>query len=120
MLNHFGLWIGKPPCQTKMPKGHSMVRPDTHSDKCTRHGDTQHAKGFQCPARKFPCKACHKFGHFTTVCYKKSQQSSNSFKFRKPKAQQLWAGALNTHHNADRSESGPSDTEESFCLQMKI
>ena len=62
---------------------------DAHSDKCTRCGYTLHAKGFQCPARKFQCKICHKFGHFTTVCYQKSQQLSNSFNTRKPKAQQL-------------------------------
>ena len=93
---------------------------DTHSDKCTRCGDTLHAKGFQCPVRKFQCKKCHKFGHFTTVCYQKSQQPSNSFITRKPKAQQLHAGALYTHHDTDRSGSETSDTEDSFSLQMKI
>ena len=91
-----------------------------HSNKCNRCGDTLHAKGFQCPVRKFQCKICHKFGHFTTVCYQKSQQPSNSFKTRKPKAQQLCTGALYTHHDADRSGSEISDTEDSFCLQMKI
>ena len=29
-------------------------------------------------------------------------------------------GALYTHHDADRSGSGSLDTEDSFCLQMKI
>ena len=70
-------------------KPSDLQKPDAHSDKCTRCGDTLHAKGFQCPARKFQCKICHKFGHFTTVCYQKTQQPSNSFKTRKPKAQQL-------------------------------
>ena len=70
-------------------KPFDLQKPDTQSNKCTRCGDTLHAKGFQCPARKFQCKACHKFGHFTTVCYQKSQQSSSSFKSRKPKAQQI-------------------------------
>ena len=70
-------------------KPFDLWKPDTQSDKCTRCGDTLHAKRFQCPARKFQCKACHKFGHFTTVCYQKSQQSSTSFKSRKPKAQQI-------------------------------
>ena len=96
-------------------KPSDLQKLDAHSNKCTRCGDTLHAKGFQCPARKFQCKMCHKFGHFTTVCYQKSQQSSNSFKPRKPKAQQLPAGALYTHHDADQSGSD-SDTEESFCL----
>ena len=98
-----------------------MQKPDAHADKCTRCGDTLHAKGFQCPARKFQCKVCHKFSHFTTVCYQKSQgqHSSNSFQSRKPKAQQLHMGALYTHHDADRSDSD-SEKEDTFCLQMKI
>ena len=101
-------------------KPFDLQKRETHSNRCTRCGDTLHAKRFQCPTRKFQCKICHKFGHFTTVCYQKNQQPSSSFKSRKPKAQQLQAGALYTHHNIDRSESKLSDTEESFCLQMKI
>ena len=102
-------------------KSPNMLRLDAHSNKCNRCGDMPHAKGFQCPARKFQCKICHKFGHFTSVCFQKSQgqHSSNSFKARKPKAQQLCVGALYTLHDAEGSEyeSGPEDT---FCLQMKI
>ena len=70
-------------------KPSDLWKPDTHSNKCTRCGDTLHAKGFQCPVRKSQCKVCHKFGHFTTVCYQKSQQPSHLFKMRKSKAQQL-------------------------------
>ena len=79
----------------RSPELHTSQKPfdlqklETHSDRCTRCGDTLHTKGFQCPARKFYCKVCHKFGHFTIVCYQKSQQPSSSFKPRKPKAQQL-------------------------------
>ena len=62
---------------------------ETHPDRCTRCGNTLHTKGFQCPARKFQCKACHKFGHFSIVCYQKSQQPLGLIKPRKPKAQQL-------------------------------
>ena len=71
------------------------------SERCLRCGDTMHAKGFQCPMKKFQCKVCHKFGHFNTVCYQKNQQTSNSFKPRKPKAHQLRAGALYTHQHGD-------------------
>ena len=104
-----------------MWKAPDMLRPDARSDKCNRCSDTPHAKGFQCQARKFQCKICHKFGHFTSVCFQKSkgQHSSNSFHPRKPKAQQLCAGALYTLQDAESSEyeSGPEDT---FSLQMKI
>ena len=101
-------------------KPFDLQKPETHSDGCTTCGDTLHTKGFQCPVRKFQCKACHKFGHFTIVCYQKSQQPSGSFKPRKPKAQQLQPGVLYTYQDADRSGSELLDTEESFCLQMKI
>ena len=102
-------------------KSSDMQKLDARADKCTRCSDTLHAKGFQCPARKFQCKICHKFGHFTTACYQKSQgkHSSNSFQSRKLKAQQLCIRALYTQHDADRSESD-SETEDTFCLQMKI
>ena len=97
------------------------LQPDGQSDKCSRCSDTPHAKGFQCLARKFQCKICHKFGHFTSVCYQKGQghHTSSLTQSRKPKAQQLCAGALYTLHDAESSEyeSGPEDT---FCLQMKI
>ena len=39
---------------------------------------------------------------------------------KKPKAQQLQVGALYTYNDADRSGSESTDTENSFCLQMKI
>ena len=86
-----------------MQKAPDMLRPDTCSNKCNRCGNTPHAKGFQCPARKYQCKICHKFGHFTSVCFQKSQgqHSSNSFHARKPKGQQLCAGAFYTLHDAE-------------------
>ena len=63
---------------------------------------------------------CHKFVHFTTVCYQKNQQTSNSFKPKKPKAHQLHTGTLYTHQDGDSNVSDESDTNESFCLQMKV
>ena len=74
-------------------KPFDLRKTDKQSDRCIRCGNTIHVKGFQCPARKFQCKVCHKFGHFTTVCCQKNQQTSSLFKPRKPKAHQLQAGA---------------------------
>ena len=90
------------------------------SDRCLRCADTMHAKGFQCPTKKFQCKVCHKFGHFTTFCSQKNQQILNSFKPRKPKACQLRAGALYTHQDGDSNISKESSMDELFCLQMKV
>ena len=54
-------------------------------------GDSNHIEGFQCPAKKFQCKSCYKYGHFTSLCYLKKQ---SSFKLRKPKAHMLQAGVV--------------------------
>ena len=79
----------RPTEQKTSKKPFDLRKTDKQSDRCIRCGDTMQTKGFQCPARKFQCKVCHKFGHFTTVCYQKNQQTSNLFKPRKPKAHQL-------------------------------
>ena len=74
----------------QMPKKHfDLQKPEKPSDRCIRCGNTPHTKGFQCPAKKFQCKICHKFSHFTSVCYQKNQQTSGLFIPRKPKAHQL-------------------------------
>ena len=106
---------------------HPQVQPkkkfDTkgvHNDKsrCSKCGDTVHIEGFQCPAKKYQCKACHKFGHFTSMCYQKKQAPS---KHRKPKAHQLQVGRRHAHGSASYDHSDDDSTsEESFCLQIKI
>ena len=60
-------------------------------DRCSKCGDSAHVEGFQLPAKKFQCKACHMFGHFTSLCYQKKQAL---FKSRKPKVHQLQTGTV--------------------------
>ena len=66
-------------------------------DRCSQCGDSSHEEGFQCHVKKFQCKACHKFGHFTSICYQKKQ---TPFKSRRPKAHQLQAGAMYAQEKA--------------------
>ena len=39
-------------------------------ERCQKCEDSNH-KDFQCPAKKFQCKSCHKYGHFTTLLLSK-------------------------------------------------
>ena len=39
-------------------------------DGCSKCGDSKHVEGFKCPVRKFQCKTCNKYGHFSSMCYK--------------------------------------------------
>ena len=82
------------PTEQTSKKPFDLRKMEKQSDRCIRCGNMMHAKGFQCPARKFQCKVCHKFGHFTSVCYQKNQQTSGLFNPSKPKAHQLCAGTL--------------------------
>ena len=89
-----------------------------NKDRCSKCGDSTHVEGFQCPVKKFQCKACHKFGHFTSLCY---QEKQAPFKSRRPKAHQLQAGPVYVLERAicDHSE-GYSSSDDSFCLQFKV
>ena len=91
-----------------------------HNDKtrCSKCGDSVHVEGFQCPVKKYQCKACHRFGHFTSMCFQKKQAP---FKHRKPKVHQIQAGSTHAHRSASYDHSDEDSTsEESFCLQLKV
>ena len=87
-------------------------------DRCSKYGDSAHVEGFQCPVKKFQCKACHKFGHFTSLCYQKKQAH---FKLRKPEVDQLQAGAIYAKNSDICSQSeDDSSSKDSFYLQVKV
>ena len=87
-------------------------------NRCSKCGDSVHMEGFQCPAMKYQWKACHKFGHFTSMCYQKKHAYS---KPRRPKAHQLQAGAMYMHSNMSHDHlDDDSMADDSFCLQVMI
>ena len=88
-----------------------------NKERCSKCGDSTHVEGFQCPAKKFQCKACHKFGHFTSLCYQKKQVP---FKSKKPKAHQLQAGAMYACEDAIFGHSEENSSNDSFCLKLKV
>ena len=44
----------------------------TRKDRCYKCRDSKHVEGFKCCAKKFQCKTCNKYRHFTSLCYEKS------------------------------------------------
>ena len=87
-------------------------------NRCSKCGNIVHLEGFQCPTKKYQCKACHKFGHFTSMCYQKKHAYSKS---RRPKVHQLQAGTVYTCNNASYDHLDYNSTaNDSFCLQVKI
>ena len=85
-------------------------------NRCTKCSDSPYIEGFRCPASKFQCKYCHKYGHFSKLCFKKdgSEYKKNT---RRPKAHQLMVGTASARE--DQSDASYSSSEDSFCLQIQ-
>ena len=98
-----------PPTSNRLPSSNNHNR-------CSKCGDTAHQEGFTCLVKKYQCKVCHKFGHFTSQCFQKKQHPQQ--KFRQPKAHQIQVDESYNHlHNYS---SDVSLSEDSFCLQVKV
>ena len=104
----------RPPSQYK--KSFDPRLAHKHKDRCSKFRDSAHLEWFQCPAKKNQCKACHKFGHYTSLCFQKAQQKQYNHKHRKPTAYQLKAGTIHVHDSNEEADS----SDDSFCLQLKI
>ena len=84
--------------------------------RCSKCRDSTHLEGFQCPAKRYQWKTCHKFGHFTSLCFTKGQQKQAYHKPHKPKVHQLTAGTIQAYDSQAESES----SDDSFCLHLQI
>ena len=104
--------------QNKYNKSFDVKNVYNNKERCQKCADSIHIEGSQCPAKKFQCKSCHVYGHFTCLCYQKQQAS---FKPRKPKAHMLQVRAVYAWDKYICSHSEDcSSSDESFCLQVKI
>ena len=97
------------PSSNKLP-------PSGNHNWCSKCGNTTHQEGFTCPAKKYQCKVCHKFRHFTSQCFQKKQYHHQ--KYREPKAHQIQVDE--SHYYSHNYSSDASLSEDSFCLQIKI
>ena len=104
--------------QSNYKKSYDAKNVCKNKERWQKCGDSNHIKGLQCPAKKFQCKSCHRYGHFTCLC---CQKKETSFKQRKPKAHMLQLGPVCALDKSISSHSRdcPS-SDESFCLQVKI
>ena len=101
---HFKSKDSKPP-YTKHPHPSQAHGSQDLFSKC---GDTRHAQGFSCPAKKYLCKACKKYGHFTSLCFSKQKKT----------AYQITAEEMENNSESEMDEDPYSD--DSFVLyQMR-
>ena len=92
----------------------------TRQDRCTKCGDSLQREGFRCPASKHQCKICHKFGRFSSLCYKKKDSLHNQRRsYGSPKAHQVKLGSVYAKDPLS-GQSCYTSEEDSFCLQSKV
>ena len=103
----------------KIKESYDNKKPHGASDCCNKCGDSIHAQGFQCPAKKYQCKVCNKYGHFSSLCYQKKTQVHHNNGCRNPKVHQLHAGPMYAQYSANHCYSKESSSDESFCLQLE-
>ena len=70
----------------KVKKSYDNKKPQEATDYYKKYGDSIHAQGFQCPAKKYQCKVCNKYSHFSSPCYQKKPQVHHKNSCRNPKA----------------------------------
>ena len=94
-----------------------ILNSDDRGHNC---GDSKHIEGFQCSACKYQCRNCHRFGHFSSLCYQK-QEPFKKTSTRSPKVHQLRIGRAYVPDELICSQSDDNTSRhESFCMQMKL
>ena len=93
---------------------HASQEKYSTGDRCNKCGNSPHMEGFRCSASRYQCKHCHKFGNFSSLCYKKKEFEYKR-ESRKPRAHQLMVGPL-----CDQSYANLSSSDDSFCLHMQV
>ena len=88
-----------------------------NSERCHKCGDSQHIEGFRCSTRKAQCKHCKKFGHFSSLCYRKQEAYKEAN--RSPKTCQLTCSTVSTRYH-DSDTSFTEEEDKPFCLLLKI
>ena len=56
-----------------------------NKDWCNKCGNSIYAQGFQCPGKKYQCKVCNKYGHFSSLCYQKKNQAHYKNSIKNPR-----------------------------------
>ena len=103
----------------QVKKSYDNKKPHRATDCCNKCGDSIHVQGFQCPAKKYQCKVCNKYGHFSSLCYQRKPQVHHKNSHRNPKVHHLHVGPMYAQDSANHCYFKESSSDESFCLQLQ-
>ena len=100
------------PLQHKQVNQHQSLPYAKNTNQCTRCGDSPHAQGFNCLAKKYQCKHCTKIGHFTKMCFTKSAHPQLQ-QYHRGKPKQAHQIVVPEHYNK-------CDNDDKFMIAFQL
>ena len=104
------------PATNQVKKPYNNKKTHKMPNCCNKCGNSIHAQGFPCSMKKYQCKVCSKYGHFSSLCYQKKTWVYHKNTHRNPKVSQLHAGPMYVQDSSNLSHSKESSFDESFSL----
>ena len=108
------------PHQHKQVNQHTPLPSAKNPNQCTRCGDSPHAQGFNCLAKKYQCKHCTKIGHFTKMCFTKPAHLQLQ-QYHRGKPKQAHQIVVPEHHNKLQHQNTCNcDNDDDFIIAFQL
>ena len=107
------------PQQHKQVNQHQALPYAKNPNQCTRCGDSPHAQGFNCPAKKYQCKHCAKIGHFTKMCFTKSAHPLPQ-QYHRGKPKQAHQIVVTEHYDKSYQNTCKCDNDDKFMIAFQL
>ena len=103
--------------QQKQIKQHQTF--DRNQNQCTRCGDSPHAQGFNCLAKKYQCKHGTKVEHFTKMCFTKNAHSQPQH-YHKGRPKQAHQIVVPEHSTKQYQNAHECDNDYDFMIAFQL
>ena len=108
------------PQQLQHQKQSNQQQPcERNPNQCTRCGDSPHAQGFNCLAKKYKCKHCTKIGHFTRMCFTKNAHPQPQH-YHKGKPKQAHQIVVPEHSTKQYKNTHECDNDDDFIIAFQL
>ena len=107
------------PQQHKQVNQHQPLPYAKNPNQCTRCGDSPHAQGFNCLAKKYQCKHCTKIRHFTKMCFTKSAHLQPQ-QYHRGKPKQAHQIVVHEHYDKLYQNTHECDNNDEFMIAFQL
>ena len=111
---------GTKPQQLQQQEQSNQHQPCERSlNQCTRCGDSPHAQGCNCPAKKYQCKHCTKIGHFTKISFPKNAHLQPQH-YHKDKPKQAHQIIVPQHSTKQYKNTHKCDNDDDVMIAFQL